>query len=149
MIKRGFGGSTMKDLNHYATRIVIPYQPSRVFIYEGDNDIARGTSPQEFINDCLDFIHLCRQYIPDTEIYFLSIKPSPARIRYWNSMQEANLMLADLALRYEKVHLIDFSDEMLNSDGQPIEGLYDKDRLHLSDRGYAILMNAIAPYLNE
>jgi lysophospholipase L1-like esterase len=149
VIKRGFGGSTMKDLNQYAARIVIPYKPSRVFVYEGDNDIARGAGPEDFINDCTDFIHLCRQYMPDTDIYFLSIKPSPARNRNWDSMYKANLMLSDLAERYDKVHYIDISTEMLTSDGMPREHLYDNDRLHLNDAGYEILVNAIIPYLNE
>ena len=149
LVKRGFGGSTMKDVNYYASRIIFPYKPSRIFIYEGDNDIARGASPSEFISDCMDFILLCRQHIPDTEIFFLSIKPSPARIRNWHQMKEANRMLSGLAAGNEMIHYIDITADMLNSDGTPRRDIYKSDNLHLNQAGYEMLRDAIAPYLYE
>jgi len=45
IIPRGFGGSSMNDALHYVDRIVIPYKPRAVAVYEGDNDIADGISP--------------------------------------------------------------------------------------------------------
>src|SRR5262245_20244486 len=45
-INRGFGGSEMSDVLYYADRIVIPYKPHIVVLYEGDNDTALGTSPE-------------------------------------------------------------------------------------------------------
>src|ERR1043165_7448189 len=42
IIQRGFGGSTMADALHFADRIVLPYEPKQVFVYEGDNDLAAG-----------------------------------------------------------------------------------------------------------
>src|SRR6266702_3323088 len=44
VINRGFGGSQYSDLNQYAKRIVIAYQPRAVVVYEGDNDLAAGSS---------------------------------------------------------------------------------------------------------
>ncbi|MEQ8881269.1 MAG: hypothetical protein RLQ12_16615, partial [Cyclobacteriaceae bacterium] len=40
VINRGFGGSMYSDLLYYLDRIVLPYEPAKIFIYEGDNDIA-------------------------------------------------------------------------------------------------------------
>ena len=147
LVNRGFGGSTMKDLNHYAHRIVFPYSPASIFIYEGDNDIARGASPPEFIEECRKFILLCSRNIPDTEIYFLSIKPSPARIRDWAQMSKANRMLADLASGNEKVHFINISLDMLNVNGTPRNDIFESDSLHLNDAGYEILKNALTPHI--
>ena len=48
---RGFGGSEMSDLVAFAGRIVIPYQPKLVLVYEGDNDIAAGKSPERVFRD--------------------------------------------------------------------------------------------------
>ncbi len=147
-INRGFGGSTMEDLNYYADRIVFPNDPSGVFIYEGDNDIARGTSPSQFIEGCVEFIDACRDRIPSAELYFLSIKPSPSRIKNWEDMQTANRLLEELTERYENVHYIDISVGLLNEYGEPIEDLFVEDRLHLNEKGYKILSETLKSNIN-
>ncbi len=149
LLNRGFGGSTMQDLNYYLDRIVFPYNPSKIFVYEGDNDIARGADPQEFIHDCLSFIQACQRMIPETEIYFLSIKPSPARMRNWEQMQEANRMLFELAGRFDKVHYIDISADLFFDDGRIREDLYKDDRLHFNALGYETLVQALWLFLYE
>src|SRR4030095_12647991 len=45
-INRGFGGSEMADSAKYASRVVVPYAPRLVVLYPGENDIARGTTPE-------------------------------------------------------------------------------------------------------
>ncbi|MCU0402631.1 MAG: hypothetical protein MUE75_16770, partial [Algoriphagus sp.] len=42
LINTGFGGSKAADLERYLFPLVIKFEPSRVFIYEGDNDIWAG-----------------------------------------------------------------------------------------------------------
>ena len=46
-INRGFGGSTMTDALYYFDRMVAKYQPKWVIMYEGDNDLSKGQSPEE------------------------------------------------------------------------------------------------------
>jgi lysophospholipase L1-like esterase len=149
LINLGFGGSTMEDLNYYAKRIILPYNPARIIIYEGDNDIARGGSPAQFIDECFEFIKLCQNHIPETEIYFMSIKPSLSRMRNWEDMQHANRMLAELSSRHEKVHYIDISSGILDDSGEPLKDLFEKDRLHLNEKGYEILTSILKKELIE
>src|SRR6266550_2177708 len=40
VLNRGFGGSTLREVNHYARRIVLPYRPRLIVLYAGDNEIA-------------------------------------------------------------------------------------------------------------
>ena len=40
IINRGFGGSSLSDVIHYASDIIYPYQSSQVVIYCGENDLA-------------------------------------------------------------------------------------------------------------
>ena len=50
VINRGFGGSTMPDLIHYADRVIYPYKPKGILVYEGDNDITSDdTSPEDVL----------------------------------------------------------------------------------------------------
>src|SRR5699024_1180569 len=46
IINRGFGRSQFSDLLEYANRIVYPYKPRQIFVYEGDNGLYAGNSPQ-------------------------------------------------------------------------------------------------------
>ena len=45
VINRGFGGSKIHQVVHYADRIVIPYHPRAVVLFAGTNDIA-GSKPK-------------------------------------------------------------------------------------------------------
>jgi lysophospholipase L1-like esterase len=143
VINRGFGGSVMKELNLNIDRIVFPYRPSRIFVYEGDNDIARGTTPSDFLEECKAFISQCQQRLPGTEIIFLSIKPSPSRMRHWKQMDRANQMLENLCRIHENVIFIDISTPMFMKPGVLKNDIYAEDRLHLNDRGYSLLRQVI------
>ena len=46
VVNRGFGGSQVSDLLHFADRVVFPYKPSVIVFYAGDNDLAAGKSAQ-------------------------------------------------------------------------------------------------------
>ena len=48
-LNRGFGGSMFSDLNFYRDRVILPYAPKTVVLYEGDNDIAHGETPEKNI----------------------------------------------------------------------------------------------------
>jgi lysophospholipase L1-like esterase len=143
VINRGFGGSVMKELNENIDRIVFPYNPSRIIVYEGDNDIARGTGPAAFLEECREFIQRCQQQLPETEIIFLSIKPSPARMRYWKQMNKANHMLEDLTEMHEEVMFIDISTSMFTKPGILKKDIFAPDGVHLNEKGYALLRQSI------
>ena len=99
VINRGFGGSQMSDLDYYAKRIVNVYRPKAVVVYEGDNDLA-STSPKtpEMVADGFrQFVQIVRADLPDTWIYFISIKPSKLRWNEWPKMKAANSMIRDFA----------------------------------------------------
>ena len=45
VINRGFGGSHLADVVHFARTLVIKHQPRLVVLYAGENDIAAGAKP--------------------------------------------------------------------------------------------------------
>jgi lysophospholipase L1-like esterase len=149
VINRGFGGSVMKELNQNINRIVFPYKPFRIFVYEGDNDITKGTKPSSFLEECKVFISQCQQRLPGTEIIFLSIKPSPSRMRHWKRMDRANHLLKDLCMTHENVNFIDISTPMFKKPGILKDDIYAEDGVHLNDKGYALLRHAIMESANK
>jgi hypothetical protein len=45
IIRRGVGGCTLEQLvDFYTPYILLPYQPKKIFVYAGENDIASDKS---------------------------------------------------------------------------------------------------------
>lgn len=81
VINRGFGGSQNAHVNQYARRIVIAYRPRAVVLYAGENDLswAWSKSPDTVLDDVKRFVEIIHAELPDTWIYYVSMKPSPLR----------------------------------------------------------------------
>src|SRR3954451_16184291 len=79
VINRGFGGSTIPDVNHFADRIVFKYKPRTLVFYAGDNDIAAGRSPDRVFADYETFAKSVHERLPGARLIYLAIKPSPLR----------------------------------------------------------------------
>jgi lysophospholipase L1-like esterase len=149
VINRGFGGSEMTDVLYYFDRIVTPYQPPKIVVYEGDNDIARGKTPEQFLNDCQTFVEKVHAVLPNTIIYFLSLKPSPKRSHLWETRQNANALLAEYTKKYDFIEFIDISDAMFDKFGQVRQDIFQSDELHLNMTGYQIWKIIIKPQLMD
>ena len=94
VVPRGFGGSNMNDALHYADRIVLPYKPRAVILYEGDNDVNQGIPPRKIADTFQAFVEKIHKELPLCRVYFLAIKPSIKRWHMWPSMEEANSLIA-------------------------------------------------------
>jgi lysophospholipase L1-like esterase len=151
VINRGFGGSEMNDLNFYAKRIVIAYQPTAVVVYEGDNDLAQGSwkSPQMVAGEFRRFIRIVHTALPETWIYILSIKPSKARWEQWPKMEAANELIRDYAGSQPHVRYIDVATTMFDANGNLPADLFKSDGLHPSAKLYAKWAAIIKPILLE
>lgn len=138
VVPRGFGGSTMLDVLHYAPRLVLPYRPAGILLYAGDNDIDFGVTPEEFLAVFRRFTALVRSELPDARLYVLSIKPSPARWARWPAMARANALLQEACGRDPFMHYVDVATPMLGADGLPRRELFLPDLLHLDGAGYGL-----------
>lgn len=150
VLNRGFGGSTFPELIHYAGRIVIPYRPKIVVVYEGDNDLAGpdGDALSVFKNFRL-LEELLHSTLPDTMIYFLSIKPSIARWDRWEEMKKANRLIADYMRGKEGLGYIDIVPAILGDDGEPRKSLFSVDQLHLNAEGYKRIAEIVRPVIQQ
>lgn len=145
VINRGFGGSEMSDVLQYAGRIVIPYAPRVIVLYEGDNDLANGKSPERVIADVRAFLTLVRERLPGTRVVLLSVKPSIARWNIVDSIRRTNTLLRAESARDSLVRYVDIYTPMLGAGGRPRPELFLSDGLHMTPAGYAIWRAAVAP----
>jgi lysophospholipase L1-like esterase len=136
---RGFGGSTMHDAVVYAPRLLLPLEPRAVLLYEGDNDIEAGVSPDAVRDEFLELLHTVRASRPDCRFYVLSIKPAPARWKYWDAARTANGQLRDACEAETLCTYVDVATPMLvPSSGRPRPELYLADSLHMTPKGYEV-----------
>ena len=82
----------------------------------------------------------------DTQIHYLSIKPSKARWEHWPEMSRANNLIKNLAEKKANVTYVDMASVLLDSDGQP-KDVFIADGLHLNELGYELWVQSISPYL--
>ena len=147
VINRGFGGSKIADSTHFADRIIIPHEPRAVVLYAGDNDLARGKTPEQVADDFRAFVEKVRSGLPETEIYFISIKPSIRRWSMLDKVRVANSLIQSQCEKEERLHYIDIAPEMLDVDGLPKSRLFAPDGLHLSPEGYAVWARCVLDHV--
>jgi len=149
VLNRGFGGSVLTDLTRYFYDIILPYHPKQVIIYCGENDLASSDSisADDVFNRFKTLFGMIRINLPETEIDFVSIKPSPSRERIQSKARSANKSIRTFLKREKKAAFINIYEAMLTRDGKMREELYVEDRLHMKPEGYSIWKRIILPYL--
>ena len=148
LLQRGFGGSELSQVLHYADRIIIPYQPRQVVLYAGENDIATGkqTGGQTF-DRFVTLFRYVRQKLPDVSFVFISIKPSPSRRQYFAEMDIANRLIKRFLAKQRNARFVDIRPVMLQENGQPVPALFKPDSLHMREEGYQRWAGVLRPYL--
>ena len=149
IINRGFGGSHISDVNYYFKSIATIYKPRTIVLYAGDNDIAGKKTPEQVLEDYIDFIILVREHLPQTKIIYLSIKPSPSRWSMWNDMRQANRLIKMYTDSDNMQYYADTATPMLDSQGKPLGDLFVDDSLHLSKKGYDLWSEILKPILDS
>ena len=147
VLNRGFGGSTFPEANHYVARLVLPYRPRTIVLYEGDNDIATGRTPQQVLADYHEFVRLVRVALPSARIVVVGIKPSPSRWQLADAQREANRLVRAAVASDTMQSYVDVFAPMLGASGRPEPSLFVSDSLHMTPAGYAIWRARIAPHL--
>lgn len=146
VISRGFGGSTIEELNYYLDRIVLAYKPRAVVVHEGENDHAEGYSSEEIAQRHADVVARIKAQNADTRVYVIGLKPSPQRAHLWDQFQETNTLLEEMCAVENRCRYIPPPAGLLDANGKPRPELYS-DRLHLNDAGYKVWDEAIAPVI--
>ena len=136
VLNRGFGGSTYRDLLRYFNRVVLPYGPSVMVVYEGDNDLADGRNPAEIAQDLGLFLDRALTELRGTSVVLLTVKPSPSRSHLMEVQMEFNARLKRMAQSRKGVVVAEVGPPLLDAQGRPDPRFFAADRLHLNAAGY-------------
>lgn len=148
VINTGFGGSQFSDLLYFIDQTVIRFKPSKVFIYEGDNDVAAEKSTADIMKTAKKVVCIIRSDLPEAEIYLIGAKPSPSRWQFKSAYLELNKALKVFCETEQNLTFIDVWNPMINTKQRPDPSLFILDSLHMNAKGYRLWTQLICPFVN-
>jgi lysophospholipase L1-like esterase len=150
IINRGFGGATLVDLIYYVDEAIIKYQPSQVFIYCGENDMADvdTVSPATVLLRFKTLHTILLKKLPRaTKIVFVSLKPSVARWHLESKFIAANQLIEGYIATQKNMQYLDVHTAMLDENKEVLKDIFITDQLHMNPKGYLIWQKQFAPFL--
>ena len=142
-INTGFGGSHMSDLLYFLDQTVLRFKPTKVYIYEGDNDIAEGKEPKAILETAKQITKKILASNSDIEIHFISAKPSPSRWKLKDQYEAFNSLLKAYCDSHEQLFYVDVWNTMLDNNGRPTPDIFISDSLHMNRKGYLLWKDII------
>jgi lysophospholipase L1-like esterase len=143
-VNLGFGGSTLAACTWFFDRVMVGYEPKRLVLYAGDNDLGDGRHPEEVFIFFQEFAERVTRRFGSLPCYFVSLKPSINRWPLVNQFNYTNeIIAAEIKNNRPDWRWIDIFGAMLNANGRPNTEYYSNDGLHLSEKGYLIWKNTI------
>ncbi len=149
IIKRGVGGCELSNIvNFYTPYILFPYHPRKIFIYAGENDIAYGHSTDSVIINFKKLYRKIHSKLPSAKVYYLSIKPSPSRVKFQDADLRANEQIKKFIRYRTNWKYLDMNTSIYKpGTTQPDSSLFRPDYLHLNSKGYDRWQKVLEPYV--
>ncbi|HEX8668129.1 MAG TPA: GDSL-type esterase/lipase family protein [Allosphingosinicella sp.] len=141
VLNRGFGGSTIADVNLYFDHVASPYRPRAIVFYAGENDLDAGRPPAAVAAEFRRFLDAKRRALGEVPVFFISAKPSKLRLAQLARQAELNAAVRSLARTRRDLVFIDIVPAMMKG-GAPRD-LYVGDGLHMAPAGYSIWRNLV------
>src|SRR6202040_2277594 len=88
-------------------------------------------------------------YSTQMPIAYISVKPSPARIRNIDNILRFNQMVQAFLQNQPATKYIDIYTAMLGPDQKPNPALFVQDQIHLSGLGYQMLRRNVSTFLSS
>ncbi len=133
---------------------VLESKPLKIFLLIGINDLAKGASEENILNNIKTFILRVKTESPLTQTYIQSILPVnpkyasyPKHVSKGKAIIELNKKLELLCQDLEVVYL-NLYPHFVTQDGV-LNPEYTNDGLHLSGRGYIVWSEILKPYLMD
>src|SRR5690606_38372838 len=120
--------------------------PSKIVIYEGDNDIAAGESAKDILKEAKKLRRMIKKELPGVPVVFIPAKPSIARWELKEKYEVFNEKLKNYAEEEELTMFADVYSAMLDDSGMVYKHIFIEDNLHMNAEGYKIWQSVLAPY---
>ena len=152
VVNSGISGDTTDDILSNMKERVYDYNPSKIFLLIGTNDLEIDKSVDEVVDDIKEIVKGIKDNRPKAEIYIESVYPVNSDInedlvdkRENEDIIAINEELEEYA-EEENLTYIDIYNLLVTEDGV-LNTEYTKDGLHLNDKGYDVVTKTLEKYL--
>lgn len=148
IINSGFGGSQASDLLLFIDELILSYNPKKVFIYEGDNDLWAKKSPTDVLSTTTEIIRRIKAKNDATQVILISAKPSISRWKIRHKYKRLNRKMNRFAKNDPTLFYVDVWKPMLDKRKLKTD-IFIEDGLHMNQKGYDIWYEAMKDLVNQ
>ena len=148
IINSGFGGSQASDLLYFIDELILSYNPKKVFIYEGDNDLWAKKRPADVLDTTADIIRRIKAKNTSTQVILISAKPSISRWKIRGKYKRLNRKMERFTQDDPNLFYVDVWKPMLNKRRLKTD-IFIEDGLHMNQKGYDIWYAAMKDLVNR
>ena len=150
LIRRSYGGATLRDMIYNYATIAKGYKPKAIVLYV-ENDLG---SHKEGVNavKCFDlfriFIAKLKKEYPNTPLFVVSLKPSQHKADQLKDQLIVNTLLEQNATEQQYTY-IDITKVMYDEEGNLRTDIFKEDNLHRNAEGDKRWTAIIQPLLSQ
>lgn len=155
VINSGISGNKTEDILKDMTKRVYQYNPTKVFLLIGTNDLnEEGTTAEKVIKNIKKITSSIKTKRSRAKIYIESIYPVNKEIENHQVDRRDNKRIKEVNKSLEKIckeegyTYIDLYSKLSDDKGN-LKTKYTSDGLHLNSLGYVVVTRELSPYLND
>ena len=151
VVNSGIAGNTTDQILESMKTRVYDYNPSKIFLLIGTNDLRDGKSQEAVVQNIEKIIEEIQTNRKQADIFVESLYPvnasvsSAVGIRSNETIQNINVQLKEYC-KEKNLTYIDLHAKLQDEQGN-LQTQYTVDGLHLSDAGYQIVAGVLQEYL--
>ena len=151
VVNSGVAGNTTDQILAAMKERVYDYNPSKVFLLIGTNDLKNGKSEDQIVENIEKIVKEIQSNRKEATIFIESLYPVNASVglsagtRSNETIQNINAKLKEYC-KENKLEYIDMYSKLQDEQGN-LQAQYTIDGLHLSDAGYKVVSEVLQDYL--
>jgi lysophospholipase L1-like esterase len=148
----GWGGDTTQNILWRLNNGELDnLNPKIIILLAGTNNVG-NKSPQGNEDSRVDettggikaILDTCRRKAPEARIVLMGITPRNDNMAFMPIINKINARIAKFA-DGKKIRYLNINDRLADKDGRLLEGMANKDGLHLDVKGYQVWADALKP----
>lgn len=148
LIRRSYGGATLRDMIYNYNTIAKGYTPKSILLYV-ENDLGNHKEGVNAVK-CFDlfriFIDKLKKDYPNTPLIVVSLKPSQHKADQLKDQLLVNALLEENATAQGYTY-VDITKVMYDEAGNLRTDIFKEDNLHMNAEGYKLWTSVLRPYL--
>lgn len=148
LIRRSYGGATLRDMIYNYNTIAKGYTPKSILLYV-ENDLGNHKEGVNAVK-CFDlfriFIDKLKKDYPNTPLIVVSLKPSQHKADQLKDQLLVNALLEENATAQGYTY-VDITKVMYDEAGNLRTDIFKEDNLHMNTEGYKLWTAILKPLL--